>query len=320
MVRLAIDGLDLSGHEVVVTILAEHERLFGAVKGIEEALDGRVEVVVLDAPTKSQAETVARTLELAKVTGPFLVKDSDNYFRVGALQQPYNYVCVDSLNNFDSINPRNKSYVQVDEIGGITNIREKEVISDRFSVGGYYFTSAALFSEYFISLSAKLNDWHRELYISDVIGAMILDGIPFQARDVAGYQDWGTVHEWSRALSARRTLFVLVDGFLLDRGSRYFQPSFSEVGAHVDAVAAVKAAVAEGHSVVYLSIRPAALEGLTMNQLTSLGLPVGPVVYDCPTTPWTLVTAPHPTLPFHTSLAMELAPDDPNVAEKLLAD
>ena len=57
-------------------------------------------------------------------------------------------MCVDSLNNFDSINPRNKSYLQIDHKGIVTNIREKVVISDLFNVGGYYFTSPERFLEY----------------------------------------------------------------------------------------------------------------------------------------------------------------------------
>ena len=56
-----------------------------------------------------------------------------------------NFVCVDSLNNHDSINPRNKSYLQVDHNGVVTNIREKDVISDLFSVGGYGFLRPDLF-------------------------------------------------------------------------------------------------------------------------------------------------------------------------------
>ncbi len=72
-----------------------------------------------------------------------------------------------------------------------------------------------------------------------------------------------------------------------------------------------------GHSFIYLSIRPAALADLTERQLAAAGLPAARVVYGCPISPWVMLTAPDPTLPFQTSHALELGPDDPNLAGKL---
>src|SRR5262249_46063785 len=158
--------------------------------------------------TKSQSETVARTVEQMGLDEPFFVKDSDGVFHLDDLLQEDNYVCVDSLNNFDSINPRNKSYLQVDHKGIVTNIREKVVISDLFNVGGYYFSAPAQFLEFYERLSRDKAAWNREIYLSDVIGAMILEGIPFRARQTTGFKDWGTVREWRRALLAQKAFFV----------------------------------------------------------------------------------------------------------------
>ena len=319
MLCLAIAGLELSLDDLIVTVLAEHEAKYNITAGLAEAFGRPVRVAILQEKTKSQSETVARTLEHVGLDEPFFVKDSDGFFKLSELEQPDNYVCVDSLNHFDSINPRNKSYLQIDHKGIVTNIREKVVISDLFNVGGYYFTSPEQFLDYYRRLSSDAS-WNREIYLSDVIGAMILEGIPFISRNTTGFQDWGTVREWRRALLAQKAFFVSLDGFVFDRGSQYFSPRFEDVKAHENAVEAVQAIAEQGHRVVYLSIRPQSLEKLTLDQMQDAGLPQGPVIWNCPIAKWVLVTAPHPTLPFMTSQALEAQPDDMNLLETIDGD
>lgn len=317
MIAHAVGGIQVPLDDVVVTILREHEDKYQVRRGLDAAFGQPMRVVVLDEPTRSQPETVAKTLEALALAEPFLIKDSDNTFVVDEVQHDTNYVCVDSLNNYDQINPRNKSYLQVDHKGLVTNIREKVVISDLFSVGGYAFLSPAQFLEVYGRLSKRTAEWQRELYTSDIIGAMILDGIPFRARQIKGYQDWGTITEWRRALMSRRTYYVLLDGFVFERGSEYFRPAFADVQPNAAAVDALKELAQRGHSFVYLSIRPQALAAVTEAQLVAAGLPTSPVVYNCPISPWALITAPDPTLPFQTSQALEIRPDEPNLSSKL---
>lgn len=317
MISLAISRLKVALSDVVVAILRDHEERFSVTRGLEAVFGGAVRVVIHEQPTKSQSETVAKTLQKASIREPFLVKDSDNVFALDEVSQEYNYVCVDTLNNYDSINPRNKSYLQVDHNGVVTNIREKVVISDLFNVGGYYFTNAGQFLEYYERLSANTAAWSRELYLSDVIGAMTLDGVPFKTRQITGYEDWGTVHEWRRSLFSRKAYLVSLDGFLFERGSQYFKPRFDEVKPHEAAVAAVRNLAEQGNTIIYLSIRPPELQAVTDQQLAAAGAPPGRTLFGCPVSNFTLVTAPHPTLPFPTARALETLPHDEHLFEKL---
>jgi len=316
----AISGLECDLNDIVITVLRDHESKYNVREGINAAFGQPITVVVLEDATKSQAETVTKTLEHLDYSGRFLIKDSDNRYKIKVSNLHENAVCVDSLNNFDSINPRNKSYIQVDHNDVITNIREKAVISDLFSVGGYGFAEAGQFREYYDRLSVDATEWNRELYISDIIGAMTLDGVPFRAHRVEEYSDWGTIHEWRRALLAKRTFFVSLDGFVFERGSEYFQPRFDSVKPLEGGVAATRYLARRGHNIVYLSIRAASLSDMTVAQISAADLPSGPVIYNCPIGNWTLVTAPHDTLPISTSNAVEVEPASPNVVGKLLGD
>jgi hypothetical protein len=320
MIHHAVVGLACEPDDLIVTILAEHEAKFHVAEGLRRAFGRPVRTCILPEPTRSQSDTVAQTLRAEGLDEPFLVKDSDNTFRLDPILQPDDYVCVDSLNNYESINPRNKSYLQVDHKGTVTNIREKVVISDLFNVGGYFFSSPKRFLEYYDPLAANTAQWNREIYLSDVIGAMILGGVPFRARTITGYRDWGTIREWRRELLDRKGYFVLLDGFALERGSEFFRPRFDEVRPNGEAIRALKGLAAAGHQLVYLSIRPATAAELTQKQLREAEAPEGQILFDCPIAKWMLLTSPHATLPFRTSEALELNAADVNLYEVICGE
>ncbi len=318
MVVMAVAGLRMHLEDLIITILAEHESAFDVTAGLHKAFGHPVRTVVLDRPTRSQPETVAQTLRATALSEPFLVKDSDNTYVLDEVMQDYNYVCTETLNHFDLINPRNKSYVQVDHRGSIVNIREKEVISDQFSVGGYYFVDPTQFLEHLERLLVSEKPWTREIYTSDVISAMILDSdIPFTARPVTGLEDWGTLDDWRRSQLRRQTYFVLLDGFLFERGSQYFRPRFDDVRPIQEAVTAVNDLSRRGHSIVYLSIRPASDAALTEAQIAKAELPKASVLYNCPISSWRLVTSPQFRDFAGGASAVEVEPSDTDIPHQV---
>ena len=318
MVVRAVEGISHNREDFVFTILREHDEMFHAKEGLARAFGGKVKTVVLDKPTKSQSETVFRTIIACGLDGPILVKDSDNFFELDSIAEDVNYISVSSLNDFDLINARNKSYILSNQEGEVLSIREKHVISDLFSVGGYYFTSAQTFCETFERLNKNELLGKNELYISEIISKMILDGEQFRIKRASRYQDWGTVAEWRNKLSARRTVFASLDGFVLERGSAHFSPMFSEVKPHMQAVDALRKLAESKQKIVYLSIRAEKYRELTEQQMVEFGLPEGRVVFDCGIAPWSLFTAAHPSMPFSTANALELAPEDSNLLEKIV--
>ena len=317
MVYRAVAGLGVPADDLIFTILREQDERFGAREGLRAAFGREMNCVVLDEPTRSQSETVVQTIRYAGVEGPFMVKDSDNYFETGRLPTNANYVCVASLSAFSQINPQNKSYVLVDQEDVIVNFREKQVISDLFSVGGYCFANTSDFLSAYDALTAQVPLSAGELYISEIISYLAMNGHVFRIKRIEKYQDWGTVHEWRDYLKKHRVFFVSIDGFLLEQGSPYFKPRFEDVKPHPIALEAVRTLIAENQTIIYLSIRAPELEALTRKQLADLGLPDGPIQFGCDLAQWVLLTSPHPSQPFETGRSIECAPDDPNMIEKL---
>jgi len=318
MIVRAVRELQFNPDDLVVTVLREHEDRFNARRGLADAFGHEVKTVILEQPTKSQSETVVETLKQAEIREPFLVKDSDNSFQIDPIEADTNYVTVSSLNDFDLINPRNKSYVTVDHEGFITCIREKRVISDLFSVGGYFFRSPDVFISAFDRLDNSPEIATSEIYISEVISYLLMNGEPFKTKRAANYQDWGTIHEWRRKLESRKLFFLSVDGFLFERGSVNFRPGFHEVASHPQAIEAAQNLARDGHQIIYLSIRPDSLRNMTSEALKNAGLPEGQLLMECDLSQWILVTSPHPSMPYVTSRSREVSPDDDNLIEKLI--
>ena len=145
-------------------------------------------VTILDEPTASQAETVARAIELNGITGMVFIKDADCYFTADEIL-PQNGVAIYALENLPIVDPQHKSYVAVDDMFYVTNIIEKRVVSRFFSAGGYCFEDAAEFCRYYERLKE-----YSPLYLSHIIYSMLLDKKIFRPIEIDDYQDWSVTN------------------------------------------------------------------------------------------------------------------------------
>ena len=317
MICAAVGGLPIHLDDMIVTLLREHEIRFDATAGLAVAFGRRIETCILEEPTSSQSETIAKTLLATRLNEPFLVKDSDGSFATTKWNDETNFVCVSSLNRSELINPRNKSYVVVDDEGEITAIREKVVISDLFNVGGYFFRSPQQFLGYYEQLTRNPPNDSGELYLSNVIDAMLTDAVPFSTQLVDDYRDWGTLDDWRRDVGHGKSLFVSLDGFVFERGGPFFRPRFSEVKPYAAVVESLRSLSREGVRIIYLSVRSDEWKNLTEKQLADAGLPPGTILYGCPTTKWKFSGSAHATTPFRSVDSLEIEPEHPRLLETL---
>ncbi len=138
----------------------------------------------MDEPTSCQPETVYQTIKQKDIAGSIFIKDGDGYFTCDFTQQ--NGIVIYPLDELESVNPHNKSYVAVDDQYYITNIIEKKIISRYFNAGGYLFESAEKYCQYY----EQLKDYGK-IYLSHVVYAMLLNGQSFRPFTCSNYEDWG---------------------------------------------------------------------------------------------------------------------------------
>lgn len=184
----ALKSLDLSRfHHIYITILRHLDEQYALTERLllQFRINGitNAEIVVLDEPTDSQPETIYRTILQKQIQGSVFIKDADcSFFGEAATG---NAIAIHPLEQLDWVNPKNKSYVSVDDMYYITNIIEKRIVSHYFSAGGYSFADAATYCRYY----ERLRHQHG-LYLSHIIYSMLLEGHTFRPVLTKEYVDF----------------------------------------------------------------------------------------------------------------------------------
>lgn len=281
MLFKAIGGLDLSSVEnIYVTMLQEHVDHYDAYEGTLRAaaktgLKNRVKICVLRNQTKDQPETVLETIRRMGITGPMYVKDSDNYFETDIKGD--NCVSVYSLEQLGLVTAGNKSYVNVAS-GMVANIVEKRVISPLFCCGGYGFSSADEFSRY---CDKAREEYPENLYLSHVIYRMMLDDLHFAAREARNYVDWGTLEDWERYKEQFGTIFVDLDGVLVQNSGEFFRPIWGNTDRLTENVKKINSFYS-GCTIVITTSRSEAFREVTVDQLKRLGIRYHRIIFGLP--------------------------------------
>lgn len=276
----AIRHLNLSDvSSIYLIILKEHADKYDCMDGIEIAFDEinareKLNVVVLDKATRNPCETIATALEIEQIDGPIFVKDCDNSFRCE--MAPSNSVAVCNLNDMDLINAANKSYVTLNDHGVINNIVEKEIISPLFCVGGYSFKDSRQFLETYNRLQH-----HDSLYVSHIIYDMLLNNHLFRPTYVTGYTDWGTLKDWNRYRDEYSTVFVDLDGVLVENSGEHFKPLWGTTKGIKENIEIMNRLFDSGKvRIVITTSRKHKYSNITEQQLEQEGIKYHSIIYD----------------------------------------
>ncbi len=219
MLEKSIELFDLSTFDrIVIVCLREHITQYLTESTLLQAISSinheNIDICILEEPTSSQSETVECAIRKSNITGAFFVKDCDNMFKFK--WDGTNQIAVLDLNDVELIDAKNKSYVTTDALENVTNIVEKQIISNYFCCGGYGFDDAEDFLRCYKSIRIK-----SEIFISHVIYSMLMNGVGFKIKKASHYIDWGTLREYRHYAKSHFTLFCDVDGVLLYNGSKF---------------------------------------------------------------------------------------------------
>jgi hypothetical protein len=202
------------GMKINIGILKEHQDKYAVIEQIQHEWHDNINFVVIDKPTRGPADTVYRILVESGITGEFLVKDCDSFFEHENTSG--NYICVSNISEHEILKKlASKSFVIVNDQDIVTNIIEKQVVSDTFCVGGYKFESAEQYKLAFEYVSQM----NGEIFVSDIIGRMLDQGHIFTKRNVTNYVDVGTANDWFEH-NDRPVIFCDIDGTIVKAQSR----------------------------------------------------------------------------------------------------
>lgn len=271
---------------IVFVITKAHDDEFEAAEILRQAFSrygDRLHIVVLPDFTSGQAETVSEAIKAAEISGPLLVKDSDNFLAWDDHDDVLNFVVVGNLGHLrDTTNVAAKSYVLLDKNDIVQDIVEKRIISATFCAGAYQFASAEAFQQAFADMSSNAG-LEKETYVSHVIAWMMArQGQIFRGYEATGYEDWGTLREWRARQKRFSTLFCDLDGVLVKNvgqyGSRRWENSLEPILKNLQSL---KTAQDKGAQIVIITARSPEFQGRITDLLKSHGVNPHAVLTGC---------------------------------------
>ena len=192
----SILGLDYRQfNQIYVAILKKHNEKFAVHELLKPQFKRlgvtNAKIVILDTPTRDQAETVYETIRQENICGSIFIKDADSYFKISELLA--NGIAIYPIEELPVLIPQDKSYVAVDDMAYVTNIIEKSIVGHYISAGGYAFDESVDFCNYYLKLRR-----YGKLYLSHILYSMLLNKKTFRPIEVQDYQDWGTANAWHK--------------------------------------------------------------------------------------------------------------------------
>lgn len=309
MLMESLYGLNVSQVDrLVITVVAEHIQnaqfnLNKMANDIQLRIGLYPEFYILEDFTSSQSETVYKTLVQKEISGSFFVKDCDNYFHTTIEKK--NTICFSFLQ--EDINAVNKSYISLNKFGNVSGIIEKTVIGDRFCVGGYSFKDTEAFKHAYEVVSSFKHVTTKEIYLSHIIQQMILHQEEFEAQEVSNYCDWGTTKDWQKYTAQFRTIFIDLDGVLVENGSEYMQPTWGDSDGLSENIKTINQLFDSSKACIIITTsRKETYQETTMQQLERLGIKFHHIIFGLPHAQRILINDYSASNPFPSASAINL--------------
>jgi len=317
MITESISGVDPKQFDKIVVIgLKEHaDKYIGAFDAVKKEIENTYVCIVnvaLIESSKNQPDTVYQGLNQLGITnGSIFIKDCDNYFETDVSKLMYNSVVTMNLNRLDTVKASNKSYILRGENSTIVNIAEKKIISNEFCCGGYYFADVNQYYKYYEILQDEDN-----LYISHIIYKMILNKNIFFVQEAYSYIDWGTKNDWLEWTSQFQTLFIDIDGVIVNNSAGHFEPKWGTTEGIKENVEYLKELYTLGKTYIILTTaRTEEYRTITEEQLKKIGMPYDRLIMDLPHTKRILINDFSTTNPYPSAVAVNLKRNSNNLKE-----
>lgn len=320
MLMEALVGLDLSNvNRLILVVNREHieqtkihlDKIQNQISEFHRIIP---EFCILDTFTASQSETIYQTINIMSIEGAIFIKDCDNQFKTTPLAT--NSVCISSLCN--ETNAINKSYVSLDKFGYLNGIVEKSVISDKFCCGGYAFTSVEKFTDAYLKISNIKQVNAGEIYISHIVQQLMLDGERFEVAQVDNYYDWGTIQDWITYTSKFKTIFLDLDGTVVENSSEYFDPVWGNTDGLTDNIGTINTLYESGFATIIITTsRKEIYKDITIQQLQRLGIKYHRIIFDLPHSKRIVINDYADTNPYPSAIAINLKRNEDKLKDYL---
>lgn len=201
MIATVVDNLNLQGQYIFLVQKSHYEKY--DLKGMLSMIAPGCEIVQIDGVTEGAACTVLTARELIDSDEQLVIANSDQWIKWNSLETISSFNDKDSdggILTFNSVHPKH-SFAKVDGNGWVSEVAEKNPISNNATVGIYHWKHGSDFVRYADQMIAKDIRTNNEFYVCPVFNEAIKDGKKFKASRVDEMWGMGTPEELTNYLA-----------------------------------------------------------------------------------------------------------------------
>jgi HAD superfamily hydrolase (TIGR01509 family) len=176
MIQVIVENLNVDAEHVFI-VRDEHCEKYN-LKQLLGVIAPKCKIVTVDRLTEGAACTTLLAKEHINNDEPLLIANSDQFVEWDSNEFMYSMLGDEidgGILTFGNSHPK-WSYVKLDDKGYVTEVREKEVISNEATVGIYYWKKGSDYVKYAEQMIAKNVRVNNEFYVAPVYNEAIADG------------------------------------------------------------------------------------------------------------------------------------------------
>ena len=201
MIAKVVENLNLQGQYIFLVQKAHYEKY--DLKGLLNMIAPGCEIVQIDGLTEGAACTVLKAKQFIDNNEPLIIANSDQWIKWNSFEtiSSFNHKGSDGgILTFKSVHPKH-SFAKVDGNGWVSEVAEKNPISNDATVGIYHWKKGSDFVKYAEQMIAKDIRTNNEFYVCPVFNEAIKDGKKIKASLVDQMWGMGTPEELNNFLT-----------------------------------------------------------------------------------------------------------------------
>lgn len=201
MIAKVVENLNLQGQYIFLVQKSHYEKY--DLKGLLNMIAPGCEIVQIEGLTEGAACTVLKAKEYINNNEPLIIANSDQWIEWNSFETISSFNHKDSdggILTFKSVHPKH-SFAKVDGDGWVTEVAEKNPISNDATVGIYHWKRGSDFVKYAEQMIEKNIRTNNEFYVCPVFNEAIQDGKKIKASLVDEMWGMGTPEELNNFLT-----------------------------------------------------------------------------------------------------------------------
>jgi len=192
MIQTVVDNINIDARHIFI-VQKEHYESY-SLKETLEIISPGCEIVIVDELTEGAACTTLLAKDLINNEEPLLIANSDQFVEWDSNEFMYSMIG-DNIDGgiltFYSTHPK-WSYAKLNQSGFVSEVQEKKPISDKATVGIYYWTKGSDYVKYAEQMIKKNIRVNNEFYVCPVYNEAIQDDKKIKIFDIPKMWGLGT--------------------------------------------------------------------------------------------------------------------------------